>query len=223
MTETARRGMVKRQLAARGIRDERVLAAMLKVPREAFVPVALRDFAYDDTPLPIGHGQTISQPFVVALMAQALALRADDSVLEIGTGSGYGAAVLAELAAYVDTIERHAPLAAIARERLRQQGYPAVAVHTGDGTLGWPAGAPYDAIVATACGPVVPPAWRAQLAVGGRLVMPVSDGSLQHLIRIVRRGECAYDEEDLGGVAFVPLIGEQGWADETARTHGPGL
>jgi len=207
----ARATMVERQLAGRGIDDRRVLDAMRRVPREAFVPQSLREFAYDDTPLPIDAGQTISQPYIVALMAQAAALDAGDRVLEIGTGSGYAAAVLGELAAHVDTVEREPGLARDARERLRELGYGNIRVHAGDGTLGRPGDAPFDAILAAAWGPDVPQAWRDQLAVGGRLVMPVGTAGRQRLVKLTRRGPARFEEEDLGAVAFVPLLGEQGW------------
>lgn len=209
---TQRHEMVRRQIAGRGIRDPAVLAAMRKVAREAFVPPWLRAFAYDDNPLPIGEGQTISQPYVVALMLGAAALGPGDRALEVGTGSGYASALMAEIAATVVTIERHAALAEAARQRLAALGYRNVAVHAGDGTLGWPDAAPYQAIVAAAGGPGVPAPWREQLAVGGRLVMPVG-GSAHHqrLIKLTRRGASEYDREDLGAVSFVPLIGAHGW------------
>jgi protein-L-isoaspartate(D-aspartate) O-methyltransferase len=191
---------------------------MRKVPREKFVPPRLADEAYDDGPLPIGEGQTISQPYIVALMTEALRLGPRDRVLEIGTGSGYAAAVLAEITAEVYTIERVAPLAESARQRLADVGYASVHVHCGDGTLGWPEHAPYDAIVVTAGGPTVPKALLDQLAVGGRLVMPVGRGWGQELVRVVRKAADDYDYENLGGVAFVPLIGAQGWPEgEGAR------
>lgn len=216
-TDFARRRarMVAQQLAARGIADERVLAAMATVPREAFVPESLAEFAYDDTPLPIGEGQTISQPYIVALMAEAARLRPEDRVLDIGTGSGYAAAVLARIAAEVYTIERQERLAVAARERLARLGFANLHVRHGDGTLGWPEAAPFDAILVAAGGPEVPPALRAQLAPGGRLVVPVGPARRsQTLLRIVRRDGGAFDEEDLGPVAFVPLVGAQGWEGE---------
>jgi protein-L-isoaspartate(D-aspartate) O-methyltransferase len=216
--EELRGRMVETQIAERGVRDPAVLAAMRKVPREKFVPPRLADEAYDDGPLPIGQGQTISQPYIVALMTEALRLGPRDRVLEIGTGSGYAAAVLAEITAEVYTIERVAPLAESARQRLADVGYASVHVHCGDGTLGWPEHAPYDAIVVTAGGPTVPKALLDQLAVGGRLVMPVGRGWGQELVRVVRKAADDYDYENLGGVAFVPLIGAQGWPEgEGAR------
>src|SRR5690606_26278258 len=202
--------MVRLQLARRGIRDPKVTRAMTRVPREKFVPEELAEFAYDDTPLPLPENQTISQPYVVALMTEALELDDDDRVLEIGTGSGYSAAVLAEIAAEVFTIERHPSLADAARARLEALGYDNVHVRCGDGTLGWPEEAPFDAIVVTAGGPAVPRSLREQLAQGGRLVIPVGVERVQRLLRIRRTDEDRYDEEDLGPVLFVPLIGEEG-------------
>lgn len=222
-TTTKRRKMVERQVRARGIHDERVLAAMERVPRHAFVPASLAEFAYDDAPLPLDAGQTISQPYIVALMAQAARLDRSDRVLEIGTGSGYAAAILAELADRVDSVERLPELAAQARATLQAQGYERVRVHTADGTLGLPAEAPFDAILAAAAGPEVPQAWREQLAVGGRIVMPVADDRRrQRLVRITRVNRDRYDEEDLGAVAFVPLVGEQGWPDERPERSNDG-
>ena len=216
--EDARRRMVEAQIARRGVRDPAVLAAMAEVPREEFVPAHRAGDAYGDAPLPIGEGQTISQPYIVALMTEALRLTRGDRVLEIGTGSGYAAAVLAEIAAEVYTIERLAPLADSARHRLADLGYDTVHVQCGDGTLGWPEHAPYDAIVATAGGPEVPNALLEQLAIGGRLVMPVgASPHEQHLVRVVRKTADDYDHEDLGAVAFVPLIGAQGWPEREGR------
>jgi protein-L-isoaspartate(D-aspartate) O-methyltransferase len=217
MTDPRRR-MVRRQIAGRGIADSRVLAAMETVPREAFLPDALQEFAYEDTPLPIEEGQTMSQPYIVARMAAAADVGPGDRVLEIGAGSGYAAAVLGELARQVFTIERHPALAELARMRLRQHGYVNVEVRTGDGTLGWPEVAPFDAIIATAGGPRVPDSWREQLAVGGRLVMPVGDTpTRQRLIRLTRTGRETWHEEEIEEVRFVPLIGEQGWPEEPGQ------
>jgi protein-L-isoaspartate(D-aspartate) O-methyltransferase len=215
----ARRRMIETRIAPGGVRDPAVLAAMGRVPRERFVPDRLAPYAYEDEPLPIGEGQTISQPYIVALMTEALRLAPGDRVLEIGTGSGYAAAVLAEIAAEVYTIERLPSLAEAARRRLAALGYANVHVRCGDGTLGWPEHAPYDAIVATAGGPEVPPALLDQVAIGGRLVIPVGASPwAQRLVRVVRAAAADYGYEDLGGVAFVPLIGAQGWADaEGAR------
>lgn len=207
----ARTRLVERDLSARGVTDERVLAAMASVRRERFVPADMVEFAYEDSPLPIGSGQTISQPFIVALMAEAAEIGPSDRVLEVGTGSGYGAAVLAHLAAEVWTIERHDDLAETARRRLEGEGIDNVKVLVGDGTLGWPEEAPFDAIVVTASGPVVPQALREQLTDGGRLVLPSGpDGRGQALLR-VRRVDGDYQTDDLGPVRFVPLIGAQGW------------
>jgi protein-L-isoaspartate(D-aspartate) O-methyltransferase len=213
--------MVERYIRARGVRDPRVLAAIASVPREAFLPPELAEFAYEDRPLPIEAGQTISQPYVVALMTEALQLSPDEDVLEIGTGSGYAAAVLAGVARRVYTIERHAELAELSRERLARLGYANVEVRHGDGTLGWPEHAPFGAIVAAAGGPDVPRALLDQLAIGGRLVMPVGTSRAQELVRVTRVGPTELRREDLGAVQFVPLIGEQGWAEERTdpRTH----
>jgi protein-L-isoaspartate(D-aspartate) O-methyltransferase len=210
--EIRRRLMVEHQVERRGIRDRRVLAAMRRVPREAFVPPELSDQAYADGPLPIGEGQTISQPYIVALMVDALGLSGGERVLEIGAGSGYAAAVLAEIAAEVTTVERHARLAEEAAARLARLGYGNVQVRIGDGSRGWPEGAPYDGIVVAAGAPEVPEALKEQLAVGGRLVIPVGRGrTLQELVRIRRLSETGYQREELGGVRFVPLVGEEGW------------
>src|SRR5207237_6329216 len=187
------------------------LAAMRKVRREGYLPSYLGEFAYDDTPLPIEEEQTISQPYIVAYMVQALDLHGGERVLEIGTGSGYAAAVMAEIAAEVYTIERHEKLARLAAERLARDGYVHVHVRHGDGTLGWPEAAPFDGIVVAAGGPVVPPALKSQLSIGGRLVIPVGEVvGLQKLLRVTRRSQDEYTEEDLVDVRFVPLIGAQG-------------
>jgi len=210
--ETLRRLMVEHQLERRGIADPLVLEAMRKVPREAFVPPELAEEAYADGPLPIGEGQTISQPYIVALMTEALELRGGERVLEIGAGSGYAAAVLAEIAAELYTVERHARLAEEAAARLTRLGYDNVHVRVGDGSLGWPEHAPFDAIVVAAGAPEVPEALKEQLAVGGRLVIPVGQGrTLQDLLRLRRLSETEYQREELGGVRFVPLVGEEGW------------
>jgi protein-L-isoaspartate(D-aspartate) O-methyltransferase len=203
--------MVDEQLARRGIRDPAVLAAFGRVEREHFVDARYRRHAYDDYPLPIEHGQTISQPFVVAITVEALALTGQQRALEIGTGSGYAAAVLACLAREVHTVERIDHLAHTAAARLERLGYANVVVHHADGTLGWAAAAPYDAIAVAASAPRPPPALLAQLAIGGRLVLPTGGDDSQHLVRIVRRDDERYEQQDLGEVRFVPLVGEQGW------------
>lgn len=209
----ARARMVADQVAGRGIADPRVLDAMRRVPRERFVPPDLAAHAYADGPLPIEAGQTVSQPYIVALMIEAAALGPDDRVLEIGAGSGYAAAVMGLIARRVEAIERHAVLARGAGRRLAELGYGNVTVRAGDGTLGLPEAAPFDAILAAAGGPRVPDTLRAQLRVGGRLVMPVgSRGGDQRLVRVLRRDAAAYEEDDLGPVSFVPLIGAHGWS-----------
>lgn len=209
--------MVLEQLARRGVTDKRVLDAMRSVAREAFVPEHLRDAAYSDRPLPIGEGQTISQPYIVGAMSEALGLKGDENVLEIGTGSGYAAAVLAHIARAVSTIERIPALAQRARETLRRLGYGRVNVIEGDGSVGWAPAAPYDAIVATAEGPRIPPSLRAQLRPGGRLIMPVEDASCgQALVRMVRGDDGEDRVETILPVHFLPLIGAEGWPDEDA-------
>ena len=209
----AREWMVVHQIAGRGIRDAHVLSAMREVPREEFVPAYLRDCAYDDNALPIASQQAISQPIVVAQMIEAAELGPHDRVLDIGTGSGYAAAIAAAIAAHVDSVERDPLLADTARETLARLGIANVTVHLGDGTLGLAAYAPYDAIIAGAGGPRVPRAWRSQLSVGGRIVMPVGrERHHQQLIKLVRRGEHDYHEYWFGDVSFVPLIGDDGWA-----------
>ncbi|NBC23750.1 MAG: protein-L-isoaspartate(D-aspartate) O-methyltransferase [Gammaproteobacteria bacterium] len=219
---TRRSDMVAEQIEARGVTDQRVLDAMRSVPREQFLPQGLVEFAYEDTPLPIASGQTISQPYIVALMAEALRLEPGDRVLEVGAGSGYAAAVLARLADRVYTIERHRDLADAARATLRRLDIDNVEVLHGDGTQGWPEAAPFDAIVVAAGSPAdVPEPLLEQLAVGGRMVIPAGSESAQKLWRIVRTGEDEYQREDLGSVRFVPLIGRSGWQDTTA-TATPG-
>ena len=208
--EARRARMVREQLIARGISDPRVLEAMRRVPRHEFVPAHLRAYAYDDGPLPIGGGQTISQPYIVAYMTQALALRPDDVVLEIGTGSGYQTAVLCELARRVYSLERRPELAEHAREVLARLGYRNVEVHVGDGSQGLPEFAPYDAILVTAAAPAIPAPLREQLAEGGRLVLPTG-GRRQQLLQRVRRHGDRWTVEDLIAVVFVPLYGEHGF------------
>ncbi len=203
----ARERMVADQLIARDIDDQRVIDAMRRVPRHLFVPHASVDAAYDDMPSPIGHGATISQPYIVAFMTQALAVEPTDRVLEVGTGSGYGAAVLARLAEHVTTVEVVEELADEARQRL-QDREPEVLVITGDGTLGYPDGAPYDAISVTAAGPSIPEPLLEQLAMGGRLVMPVGRG-VEELVRVTRTPTGDVSERLLA-VRFVPLRGRHG-------------
>lgn len=204
--------MVLEQLAAKGVSDERVLDAMRHVAREAFVPEELREVAYSDRPLPIGEGQTISQPYIVGAMAEALGLKDHENVLEIGTGSGYAAAVLSHIVRAVHTIERIPELAQRARETLRRLGYDRVQVIEGDGSVGWAPAAPYDAIVASAEGPRIPPSLRAQLRPGGRLVMPVEDTKCgQVLVRMVRGDDGEDRVESIQPVRFVPMIGAEGW------------
>src|SRR3954469_11787627 len=222
----ARERMVEIQIARRGVLDPRVLQAMREVPRDAFVEPGFEEFAYEDGALPIGGGQTISQPYIVALMIEAAELKPDDTVLEIGAGSGYAAAVLSRIAARVYAIERHRELAVSARRRFAELGYRNIDLRVADGTRGWPEAAPFDAILVSAGGPEVPPALKEQLAIGGRLIIPVGrQQGQQRLRRITRTAEAGYEDEDLGMVAFVPLIGEQGWAEDGSRTasnHVPG-
>ena len=205
--QAARQQMVEGQLRQRDIRDERVLQAMATVPRHLFVPPAQRSQAYDDGPLPIGQEQTISQPYIVALMTESLRLKGTETVLEIGTGSGYQAAVLSGLAKKVYSIEIIPELAGTARARLAALGYKNVEVIVGDGNLGWPQGSPYDAIIVTAAAPQIPPALIEQLAEGGRMVLPVEVGNEQHLLRL-QKVDGKITQEDLGLVRFVPLVGD---------------
>jgi len=208
----AREQMVEQQIAARGVSDSRVLAAMRTVPRHHFVPAAHQSDAYADRPLPIGEGQTISQPYIVAVMTAALDVRATDRVLEIGTGSGYQTAVLAHLAARVVSLERHAALAESAASRLRDLGIVPVKVVVGDGTEGWPADAPYDRILVTAGAPAIPDTLIQQLATGGRLVIPVGPAALQHLTIVTRVADRTVVTQ-ADPCVFVPLIGRHGWSD----------
>jgi len=202
--------MVERQLRARGIADERVLAAMASVPREEFVPEAARSRAYADSALPIGEEQTISQPWIVAAICQALQLTGSELVLEVGTGSGYSAAVLSQLAAHVVSIERHRPLSDGAARVLGSLGLNNVELVVGDGTLGVPDRAPFDAIAVHATAPAPPPALLAQLAEGGRLVIPIASGEADLLTVLRRQGEEVFSET-IGPCRFVPLIGEEGF------------
>ena len=215
--ERQRQRMVDRQLAGRGIADARLLEAMRTIPREAFVGGGMHEFAYEDSPLPIECGQTISQPYIVARMLEAAALQPGDSVLEIGAGSGYAAAVMASLSAYVRAIERHSELAELARGRFEALGYRNIELRVGDGSGGWPAAAPFDAIIASAGAPVVPDVLRGQLAIGGRLVMPVGQTPYrQRLVKVTRVGEERFEQEDLDEVRFVPLVGSFGWSEHDA-------
>ncbi|HEX2427103.1 MAG TPA: protein-L-isoaspartate(D-aspartate) O-methyltransferase [Gaiellaceae bacterium] len=209
----ARAQMVERQLRRRGISDERVLAAMGRVPRELFLPENMRRYAYDDSALPIGHRQTISQPFVVATICSLLALEGDERVLDVGTGSGYQAAVLAELAADVVTIERIPALADAARSRLAEAGYGDVEVRVGDGSTGVPERAPFDGIAVAAAAPSVPPALYDQLADGGRLVVPRGSRRGQELVHVVRTPSGPVERRSIS-VRFVPLVGDEGFSDD---------
>lgn len=212
--EQDRKEMVHNQIARRGVKDQRVLDAMRKIPRHLFVPLEAREWAYSDSPLSIGQGQTISQPYIVAVMSELLKLKGEERVLEIGTGSAYQTAILCELAAQVYSMERIPSLAEGAQKRLTEMGYRNVAIYTGDGTIGMADHAPYDGILVTAAAPHVPPNLLAQLADGGRLVIPVGAHYSQVLQVWKREGE-DYQTEDCMGVVFVPLIGENGWANQT--------
>lgn len=218
-----RREMVHKHIRRRGVTDRRVLDAMIAVPREVFVPQDLSEYAYADAPLPIQEGQTISQPFIVALMVEALKLQGSERVLEVGTGSGYAAAVLGQVATDVFSVERHGTLADLAASRLESLGYTNVHVRHADGTQGWIEKAPFDAIVVAAGGPDVPEALLTQLAPGGRLVIPVGvTPQEQVLVRVVKDPQRGFVQEDLGKVRFVPLIGEQGWRGTVAGDETPG-
>ena len=217
MTDFAaeREAMVERQIASRGIREPRILEAFRAVPREEFLAPDYRDIAYGDHPLPIEAGQTISQPYIVALMIQAAEMKFGDRVFEVGAGSGYAAAVMSRIAGEVIAIERQPDLVKVAQERMQRLGYDNVRILEGDGTRGWPAEAPYDAILAAASGSHVPPAWLEQLADGGRIVMPVGEPSfVQKLIKVTKGPAGKLITEELGAVRFVPLIGEEGWSDD---------
>ena len=208
--ENEREHMVESQLARRGIKDKRVLDAMRQVPRHLFVPKDTRGLAYCDGPLPIGQGQTISQPYIVALMTELLELTGQEKVLELGTGSGYQAAILSRLVGQVYSVERHAALAEQAEKVLAQLGYDNVVISVGDGTLGWPEHSPYEAIIVTAAAPDIPQPLMEQLADGGRLVAPVGSRWSQVLAKVKRQGETLV-REHLTAVAFVPLVGKYGW------------
>jgi protein-L-isoaspartate(D-aspartate) O-methyltransferase len=205
-----RRRMVQEQIRARGVRDERVLSAMEEVPRHLFVPPGLRDAAYEDGPLPIGDGQTISQPFIVAEMTQALRLSGSEKVLEIGTGSGYQTAILSRLCREVVTVERLASLSTSARTRLEGLGVPNVIYVVGDGSLGCPEHSPYDRILSAAASPDVPPPWLEQLAEGGIIVLPIG-GRLEQVLARVTKEQGKTRTEALGGCRFVPLVGAWGF------------
>ena len=216
MTDFAaqRERMVERQVAARGLSNLHLLRAMREVPREMFVSAALAGQAYDDMPLPIEAGQTISQPYIVAVMIEAAAIAPGGKVLEIGAGSGYAAAVIGRIADRVIAIERHAELAALAEARMRRLGYDNVRIVEGDGSAGLPDEAPFDAILAAASGSHVPESLKRQLAIGGTLVMPIGEpGAVQSLVAVTRTAEEAWQKQDLGAVRFVPLIGAQGWSE----------
>jgi protein-L-isoaspartate(D-aspartate) O-methyltransferase len=205
--------MVEEQIFSRGVKDAKLIAAMKKIPRHLFVEEALQNQAYSDHPLPIGEKQTISQPYMVALMTEALLLTGKEKVLEIGTGSGYQTAILAELSEKVFSIERIRPLALRARKLLYELGYFNVEIKIFDGTLGWMEESPFDAIVVTAGSPDIPQTLLDQLAIGGRLVIPVGDAFVQDLIRVIKTEE-GVKKEDLGGCRFVKLIGKYGWEAE---------
>ena len=209
-----RESMVRHQIAARGIGDRHVLAAMRQVPRDAFVPETLAAFAYDDSPLPIGQGQTISQPYIVAAMIAAAKVAPGDRVLEIGAGSGYAAAVISRIAAEVFTIERHKVLAEAAEMRLAALGYGNVTVIAGDGSGGLPDKAPFEAILVAARAPELPEVLKQQLAIGGRLIIPLGGEELQTLCRVTRTGQEEWASDELCQVRFVPLIGAYGLADD---------
>jgi len=209
-----REAMVERQLRRRGIKDRHILDAFLTVPREVFVGPEYATLAYGDHPLPIEAGQTISQPYIVALMIKAAGIGPGDKVLEVGAGSGYAAAVIGRIARRVVAIERQHELVEVARERLGRLGYDNIEILEGDGTRGCPDEAPFDAILAAASGSHVPSALLDQLADGGRIVMPLgSPGWAQELVKVTKRPGGALERENLGGVRFVPLIGEEGWKD----------
>jgi len=212
----ARNRMVEAQIARRGVRDPSVLEAMREVPREAFISPGFEEFAYEDSALPIAEGQTISQPYIVAAMVAAAELEESDKVLEVGAGSGYAAAVISRVAAKVFAIERHAPLTEAARERMRVLGYHNIELKTGDGSGGWPEQAPFDAILVSAGGPRIPDALKNQLTIGGRLVIPVGPMEDQRLVRLTRTGEGTFEQDDLGAVRFVKLIGAGGWQESVS-------
>ena len=207
-----RERMIDRQIAARGLDNPALLAAFRDVPREEFVSPEYAEHAYQDSPLPIESGQTISQPYIVALTIEAAGIKAGDKVLEVGAGSGYAAAVIGRIAGRVVAVERHHRLVELAEERMQRLGFDNVRIVEGDGTLGWPEEAPFDAIVAAASGSHVPKSWLEQLKPGGRIVMPIGDpGSSQSLIKVTKREDGSLEQVDLGGVRFVPLVGHEGF------------
>jgi protein-L-isoaspartate(D-aspartate) O-methyltransferase len=215
-----RERMVDRQIAARGLDDPKLLAAFRAVPREEFISPDYADYAYQDSPLPIESGQTISQPYIVALTIDAAGIGPSDKVLEVGAGSGYAAAVIGQIANRVIAVERHPELVSLAQDRMRRLGYENVRIVEGDGTLGWPDEAPFDVIVAAASGSHVPKSWIEQLKAGGRIVMPIGDpGSVQSLVKVTKREDGTLEREDLGGVRFVPLIGKEGFRDSGSEAQ----
>ena len=218
--EFARERMVSEQIAGREVRDRRVLEAMLRVPRHLFVPESLRDRAYEDRPQPIGARQTISQPLMVGMMSELLHLWGDERVLEIGTGSGYQTAILAELSKHVVSVERHEPLANRARELLEHLGYSNVEIHTGDGTLGFAAAAPYDRVLVTAGAPCIPQPLVDQLAPNGRMVIPVGTADMQTLKILYKDAAGKVIIDDYGECLFVPLIGSHGWSEPPSPDSG---
>jgi protein-L-isoaspartate(D-aspartate) O-methyltransferase len=211
----ARTRMADMQIARRGVQDKAVLKAMRSVPREAFVEPGFEEFAYEDRPLPIGEGQTISQPYIVARMIEAAEIKPGQRVLEVGAGSGYAAALLSRIARQVYAIERHHSLGEAARDRWRKLDYFNINLRVGDGTRGWPEAAPFDAILVSAASPAVPHALMTQLVCGGRLVIPVDESAGgQTLLKLTRRSETDYVREGLEPVSFVPLVSEQGWPED---------
>jgi protein-L-isoaspartate(D-aspartate) O-methyltransferase len=210
----ARQRMVDVQIAGRGIGSRHVLRAMREVPREQFVGIGSEEFAYDDRPLPIAAEQTISQPYIVALMLEAAGITPGSRVLEVGAGSGYAAAVMSRIAARVYAIERHVALGEAAKIRFAKLGYNNIDLRIDDGTKGWPEAGPFDAIIVAASGPSAPQALKEQLDIGGRLIIPLGDEfRTQNLVKITRISRHQFGEESLGGVMFVPLVGEQGWSE----------
>lgn len=216
----ARHRMVEAQIARRGVRDPAVLEAMRTVPREAFIAAGFEEFAYEDSALPIAEGQTISQPYIVGAMLAAAELKTSNKVLEVGAGSGYAAAVLSRIAAKVFAIERLAALTDAARARMTALGYDNVELKTGDGSAGWPEQAPFDAIIVSAGVPRIPEALKAQLVIGGRLVVPVGPLDAQRLVRLTRTGETSFKRDELDPVRFVKLIGADGWEDPAPPQDG---